>query len=154
MSNVHFIDGKKYAEVNRKAKVGEKVVVTEYDYNYGNIVTVIELDTGSLVETDGFHEDGSVLNLFPHEYRVLEPLATADTSEASPAVIDMLANLARRVTQLESQLSATQRNLETWAETTENVKHLVESNEQDIAMLDERTQVINAITKFYKEGIR
>jgi hypothetical protein len=80
----------------------------------------------------------------------------------NPQVIDLLANLAwriveierelneykalgirdhlregnnvlnNRVTSLESQLRSTQRNVETWAEQTE-------SNTQDIAMLDERT---------------
>jgi Mg2+ and Co2+ transporter CorA len=48
-------------------------------------------------------------------------------------VIDVIANLARRVSSLERQLADTQRNLETFAEQTE-------SNTQDIAMLDERTQ--------------
>jgi hypothetical protein len=80
----------------------------------------------------------------------------------NPQVIDLLANLAWRIveierelneykalgirdhlregnnvlnnrfTSLESQLRSTQRNVETWAEQTE-------SNTQDIAMLDERT---------------
>jgi uncharacterized coiled-coil protein SlyX len=55
-------------------------------------------------------------------------------------VIDVIANLARRVASLEQQLSATQGNLEKLAEELATVKYLVDSNEQDIAMLDERTQ--------------
>lgn len=48
------------------------------------------------------------------------------------SVIDLLANLARRVTSLECQLTDTQRNLEKFAQQTE-------SNTHDIAFLDERT---------------
>jgi TolA-binding protein len=62
------------------------------------------------------------------------------TPQSSPSVTDLLANLARRVSSLEQQLSATQSNVEKLAEELANVEHLTESNEQDIAMLDERTQ--------------
>lgn len=48
------------------------------------------------------------------------------------SVIDLLANLARRVTSLERQLADTQRNLDKFAQQTE-------SNTHDIAFLDERT---------------
>lgn len=52
------------------------------------------------------------------------------------SVIDLLANLARRVTSLERQLADTQRNLEKFAQQTE-------SNTHDIAFLDERTRSTN-----------
>jgi hypothetical protein len=61
-------------------------------------------------------------------------------SEESQQITDLLANLARRVSSLEQQLSDTQANVEKLAEELANVEHLTESNEQDIAMLDERTQ--------------
>jgi TolA-binding protein len=48
--------------------------------------------------------------------------------------------LNNRVTSLEQQLRDTQGNVEKLAEELANVKHLTESNEQDIAMLDERTR--------------
>jgi phage shock protein A len=69
-------------------------------------------------------------------------------------VIDVIANLARRVASLEQQLNATQSNVEKLAEELATLKHLADSNEQDIAMLDERSQVLNAINKFYEEGSR
>jgi TolA-binding protein len=59
---------------------------------------------------------------------------------ADSQFLDLIANLARRVASLEQQLSATQGNVEKLAEELANVKYLTESNEQDIAMLDERTQ--------------
>jgi septal ring factor EnvC (AmiA/AmiB activator) len=81
-------------------------------------------------------------------------------------VIDIIANLARRVHSLEQQLRDTQRNIERQAEELENTKHRVSKHAtmfgiveervgmltDDIITLDERTQVINAINKFYEEG--
>jgi peptidoglycan hydrolase CwlO-like protein len=55
-------------------------------------------------------------------------------------VIDVIANLANRVHSLEQQLRDTQSNVEKLAEELATVKHLADSNEQGIAMLDERTQ--------------
>lgn len=55
------------------------------------------------------------------------------------SVIDLLANLARRVTSLERQLTDTQRNLEKFAQQTE-------SNTHDIAFLDERTAPTPSLT--------
>jgi DNA repair ATPase RecN len=85
------------------------------------------------------------------EYVVLQPLeseeVTVDTTQASPAVIEMFTALSRKIVSLERQLADTQRNLEKFAEQTE-------SNSEDIRTLDSRTQVINAITKFYEEGRR
>jgi hypothetical protein len=73
------------------------------------------------------------------DYHVLEPLkkptldellakctpenrheeAFVDTTQASPEVIDLLANLARRVTSLESQLRDTQNNVEKQARSSQ-----------------------------------
>jgi hypothetical protein len=63
-----------------------------------------------------------------------------DTSQATPDITDLIANLARRVASLEQQLRDTQGNVEKLAEELATVKHLAESNTQDIAFLDERTQ--------------
>jgi chromosome segregation ATPase len=46
-----------------------------------------------------------------------------ECSEANPDVTDLLANLARRVSSLEQQLSATQGNVEKLAEELANVTH-------------------------------
>ena len=65
----------------------------------------------------------------------------------SENVLELIANLARRVASLEQQLAGTQRNLETFAEQAEH-------NSEDIRYLDSRTQVIDAINKYYAEGSR
>jgi TolA-binding protein len=76
-------------------------------------------------------------------------------------VVDVIANLARRVHSLEQQLSDTQGNVEKLAEELEGANHWNKKNAtmfgmmfEDIRLLNERTQVINAITKFYEEGRR
>lgn len=144
------IDGERYRLVDRHAEVGEKVIIVSayetYDkYKNGDIITAEKTGSIGLMnfelatdEAEG-NPEGYVVN---GEYRVLESLKpveesateplTVDETQASPQVIDMLANLARRVTQLEAQLIATQRNVETFAEQTE-------TNSEDIRLLDERT---------------
>jgi chromosome segregation ATPase len=107
---------------------------------------------------------GHLTGFYHGTYDVLEPMST----EASPEVTDLLANLARRVTSLETQLRATQRNLETTAEELANARHRlakhsdrfaavedkVERLNGDICELDDRSQVLNAINKYYAEGSR
>jgi chromosome segregation ATPase len=86
----------------------------------------------------------------------------------SPSVTDLIANLANRVHSLEQQLRDTQGNLEKLAEELANTKHRVSKHTtmfgaveervgmltDDIITLDERSQVLNAINKFYEEGSR
>jgi chromosome segregation ATPase len=78
----------------------------------------------------------------------------------------MFTALSRKIVSLERQLADTQRNVERQAEELENAKHriskhatmfgaveeMVNDITDDVIMLDERTQVVNAITKFYEEG--
>ncbi|MDR7001586.1 hypothetical protein [Neobacillus niacini] len=142
----HEIDGVTYVEVHRKAKVGERIIYTKdssgIGVKYGDVFIARNVDSGGYVSAGC-----GAIN--PRNYAVLELVdePTVDTAQASPQVIDMLANLARRVTQLESQLAAAQRNLETFAEQAE-------SNSEDIRELDSRTQVLDAINKYYAEGSR
>jgi hypothetical protein len=138
MDEMHVIDGKAYVEVGRPAEVGDKAIILDEDTEYYGRIGKIEFveDIGVSVNID---DDLDYYPFVLHaDYHVLEPLEyepTVDTTQASPQVIDMLANLARRMTSLESQLSAAQRNIETWAEQTE-------SNSEDIRTLDERTQPV------------
>jgi hypothetical protein len=168
--NTHVIDGMTYVEVDRNAEVGDKVLIvnafsTKDNYVNGTVFEVNDLMPGGIAsdsaktDAEGFNPDGYITR---REYRVLEPQkptlsellakCTPENRHAAiefdkPQVIDMLANLARRVTQLEQQLAATQRNLETFAGQTED-------NSEDIRELDGRTQVLGAINKYYAEGSR
>jgi hypothetical protein len=168
MARSHVIDGVTYVEVDRYAKEGDKIIskLTEY---------VFDVILGGL-HGKAFTQGGGYIS--KENYNVLEPLkpslselcakitpenrheevtvdgtqaseqviASVDESQASAAVVNMFTALSRKIVSLERQLAATQRNLETFAEQTEN-------NSEDIRTLDERTQVVNAIVKFY-EGSR
>lgn len=140
MAKTHTIDGKTYVEVERKAEVGEKVFVLSHAdtdrKNIGEIYTVTYSEAGdTLIEVDGTFDDGSTLNLFGHEYRVLEPVAGANTPESPleltandirwqpDKVIDLLANLARRVSSLERQVADTQNNVVRHGEELEAVRY-------------------------------
>ncbi|MEK5109859.1 hypothetical protein MHI57_24670 [Cytobacillus sp. FSL K6-0129] len=130
------IDDERFRLADRHAEVGEKVIIVYHDpleLSVGSIHTVSE------IITDGYRLGGDFIDVRYDDYRVLEPVEadplTVDETQASPEVIDMLANLARRVTQLEEQLSDTQRNVETFAEQTE-------TNSEDIRLLGERDVTI------------
>jgi len=141
-TDIVHIDGARYRLVDRKAKVGEKVIVTnalkgERDncpFDNGYVSTVISAG-----------KQGITVNpcspLYHHEYRVLEPVEpadvlTVDETEASKSVIDLLANLARRVTELERK--------------HREVDDKIEMILDDIVTLDERTQPLVALVKVVK----
>jgi hypothetical protein len=152
MEKTHVIDGLTYVEVKRSAKIGEKIIIVSgsgwYRNEVGSVFKVIDgADYGFerfpdcersaiYVEHEDNRHDESINFVSFGNYRVLEPLV----NEASLSITDLLANLARRVHSLEQQLRDTQGNVEKLAEELANVKYLAGSNEQDIVMLDERTQ--------------
>lgn len=154
MGKTHVIDGVTYVEVERKAEVGDMIWLANVR---------CELRLCDYNDIDAVNED--IIN---GDVQVLEPLDALSTTQASPSVVDIIANLARRVTSLEQQLRDTQRNVERQAEELENAKHRIRKHEDmfavveervgmltdDVITLDERTQVINAITKFYDGGER
>jgi hypothetical protein len=185
------LNGKGYRTTDCNAKVGDKVLIVDSSYTCGmykdgDILTVDDIGENG-VYVRKVRTEGNANGLIGRdEYLVLEPLPTlsellarctpenrheevfVDESQASPQVIDMLANLARRITSLERQLAVTQNNVERQAEELENAKHRiskhatmfgiveekVEMLTDDVITLDERSQVLNAINKYYAEGSR
>jgi hypothetical protein len=162
MSKTHVIDGVTYVEVDRKAEVGDKIIsliddpLQNKDFYVGSLHTVTAVEESDddgdycvgISESRGFYSTA--------KYRVLAEVkeCCVDTTQASPAVIDMLANLARRVTSLERQLADTQRNVERQAEELAKANYGISLLTCDVLALDDRTQVIKAIAKFYEEGSR
>lgn len=155
--------GKRYRLVDRKAEVGEKVLIVDDECStshIGHYGTVVDAYSDGISINIGDH-----INYYPYafteDYRVLEPVAdaiiasesepTVDARHASPEVVDLLANLARRVTSLENklgsveaQLADTQGNVEKLAQELATKTHeqseLIEMALDDIVTLDERTQ--------------
>lgn len=155
----------RYRLVEREAKVGEKAVVVDAQdlwYANGQVFTVIERWSGDSGKAGVDDDEGT--SYFDSEYRVLEPVKPnladllsritpenrhEEVSFGSPDITDLLANLARRVNSLESQLSDTQRNVERQDEEIARLRYLGASNEEDIRTLDSRTQVVSAIQDYY-----
>jgi DNA repair ATPase RecN len=167
MSKTHVIDGVTYVEVDRRAKVGDKVVIINAIaangmYKNSDILLAEEInDSGIFNEKVSsatnrcYNPNGYISDL---EYHVLEP---AESEESEPDIHDLLANLANRVHSLEQQLRDTQGNVEKLAEELENANHRIRKHAtmfgmltDDIITLDERSQVLNAINKYYEEGCR
>lgn len=109
---VHTIDGKQYVEVGRKAEVGEKVIIiddkTIPDHNGKIGVVMFTYDDG--VSVDVNESIDYYPFVFEGEYRVLEPIDSEDDLVTASAdnpdqIIELLGNLARRVTELEQRVS-------------------------------------------------
>lgn len=116
------IGGNRYRMVDRKAEVGEKVLAI-----YTGEVLSVKRVYSELVRVDEQEEVSGETRIYHKNYHVLEPVAddnpTVDGRHASPEVVDLLANLARRVTSLEQQLRDTQGNVEKLAEELESVRY-------------------------------
>jgi hypothetical protein len=114
--NIIGINGKDYLIVNRKPETGDLIfcndMIGEFRYTDGgyNIVNY----GGSVDGKDAWYVD---------DCQVLVPLKTVGITQASRDIHDLLANLARRVSSLEQQLSDTQGNVEKLAEELANVTH-------------------------------
>jgi hypothetical protein len=182
--HIYEYKGMRYWTVERNAKVGEKVLIIHGSYTFGmykdgDVLTVDDVGgNGVYVQKAAANGNGNGF-IDNDEYLVLEPLeseeVTVDTSQASPQVIEMFTALSRKIVSLESQLRDTQGNVENLAEEIAQTRHSghnnlldireiygrlketedkVEMALDDIVTLDSRTQVVNAITKFYEEGRR
>jgi hypothetical protein len=134
-TDIVHIDGARYRLVDRKAKVGDKIIIVkDYDgfdwFKVGETVVVEDTMGEGSVFAD-FNENKRVyLNgkwaVSPDFYLVLEPVESAelvtaeegddvltvDETEASKSVLDLLANLARRVTELERKLDSAYRRID------------------------------------------
>ncbi|MFC8958291.1 hypothetical protein ACFTXL_01215 [Bacillus subtilis] len=106
------IGGQRYELTDRKAEVGEKVVVVDDEDSseeFGSF-RIGEVGTVESYSSDDMHygiyanvrvSDERDIPLYSHEYRVLVP-AEAEADEPQPAdLIDVVSNLAARVADLE-----------------------------------------------------
>lgn len=163
-TDIVHIEGKRYRLVDRKAEIDEKVLIVDavdhYSmYSNGDIVIAEGTDEEGIINEKLAESNNPLGYIYDNEYLVLEPVAdaiianksepTVDARHASPEVVDLLANLARRVTSLENklgsveaQLADTQGNVEKLSEELEAVRY---GNDELYGRLahveDERTQL-------------
>lgn len=178
-TDIVHIEGKRYRLVDRKAEVGEDVLIVNgggwYSEEVGERYTMIDGSEFGYEPSGSFYvyvehpenREGEICCVTTEDYLVLEPVAdatiadegtTVDARHASPEVVDLLANLARRVTSLENklgsveaQLADTQGNVEKLAQELATKTHeqseLIEMALDDIVTLDERTGNVPKLEK-------
>ena len=178
-TDIVVIDDIRYRLAERRAEVGEKVIVTVKHtqfFKIGDVFEVVHNDFAIPAVGDEKYN-----NILEGLYSVLIPV-DSEPAEPTPDIHDLIANLAQRVTSLEritgelvrakssleSQLLDAQRNTERLAQELErekefrasiyvkvsDLKDLTESNTKDIAFLDERTEQPKKPTKSADELLR
>lgn len=156
-TNVVHIDGpdgtaERYEMVDRKAEVGEKVVVVDDEDSseeFGNF-RIGEVGTVESYATDDTYfgeyanvrvSDGRDIPLYLHEYRVLVPVESSEEEPQPSDPIDVIANLATRVAELERENKRIQKELgwyEVGAGSIANLRNDVADIRHDIAKLEDR----------------
>ena len=155
-TNIVHIDGpdgtERYEMVDRKAEVGEKIVVVDDEdsseefgnFRIGEVGTVESYATddtyfGEYVNVRVSDERG--IPLYLHEYRVLVPVESSEEEPQPSDPIDVIANLATRVAELERENKRIQKELgwyEVGAGSIANLRNDVADIRHDIAKLEDR----------------
>ncbi|WP_141431923.1 hypothetical protein [Bacillus sp. 03113] len=157
------IDDRRFRLVERKAEIGEDVLVIDdacNQYDFGGVYTVACVDYHAHIPS----KNGGLVFMEDYEYYVLVPIEQDDQpieahADDPDSIIDLLANLARRVTELEAELNErkrvdekldadihaeSQRHMYRQQETErvweklQGLAKITEANTDDIADLDER----------------
>jgi len=106
---IHEIDGKQYVEVARKAEVGE-LITPYFTDGYSQYFTEGEAYEVECEDRNGeitVFDDQNIEHILSLSYyRVLEPVESEDelvtaTEDNPKEMLDLVGNLARRVTELE-----------------------------------------------------
>lgn len=144
-TDVVRINGERYRLIDREAKEGEKVLVID------------GMDSGKITKCEYINDyiiDDGVSRYWHNQYRVLEPvepveLVTAEEGD-DKSVIDLLANLARRVTELEKRVRIIDDYNDVLIDRMNDAEEKLEMILDDIVTLDERTQPLVALVKAVK----
>ncbi|CDN42054.1 hypothetical protein [Paenibacillus sp. P22] len=108
------IGGERFRMVDRKAAVGERIIIVataDRRWKNGAVFTVRESEPSGVWIKHPEGNIGGKAGVFHREYRVLEPLASAAAppSTSGPAdLTEVVANLARRVAELERLIAPSQ----------------------------------------------
>ncbi|MGR6115827.1 hypothetical protein ACTHHL_04450 [Aeribacillus composti] len=152
-TSIVHIDGVRYRMVGRNAKVGEKVIVVEANgslvyRNVGEVVEIIKTDGssfGGLLNPHDFGEKGAIYHF---QYLVLEPI----DDESPKTTEDLIANLARRVAELEKRVKIIDVYNDELIDRMNDAEEKIERALDDIVDLEERTQPLEALVKAVKSG--
>ncbi|QNM43728.1 hypothetical protein [Shouchella clausii] len=148
MTKTHLIDGVMYKEVERKALEGERVVVKHGTNGY--LYKEVELSgtEGIIFKAPGSNGGRFVAH---GEYRVLKPVESTPSAPPTDELLEITANLTRRVFDLERENKKLRDDVtETLGTITDLLRRrdrrIDEINDKaemlidDVVLLDERTE--------------
>ncbi|MCY7780054.1 hypothetical protein MOB41_16770 [Bacillus haynesii] len=103
-TNIVHIDGERYEMVDRKAEVGEKVIHMDEGKSEGRVTEVTDVGVGMIDVIEYEDSDGDITCGFSHGcYRVIVPAESSEEEPQPSDPIDVIANLATRVAELERE---------------------------------------------------
>lgn len=151
-TDIVHIDSTRYRLVDRKAKVGEKVM-NRYTGKVSDVINIHVTAVGiEPIEDD----EGKIYGFLHGAYYVLEPVEPAEnelvTAEEGneKSILDLLANLARRMTELERKFENLESRQKRLMGRIVDTEEKIEMALDDIVTLDERTQPLVALVKAVK----
>lgn len=107
-TDIVHIDGERFRLVDRKAEVGERVIIVNADdlnnegYGVGDIYEgVSSWEFGR--DNKGGIDTNCGVSLFHEEYHVLVPVESEQTMDKPESLHDIIANLVKRVAELEHE---------------------------------------------------
>jgi len=145
------IDGERYRMVDRKAKVGDKVIIVKADrtfgkYENGSVIFVEDVDELGIYNDSVKKADLNNEGLIAHrEYHVLEPVERVDPVLSTS---DLIANLAKRVVELEQRLSDINADV---SEVNERIDRLAYTCEQSTISIARDVERIDADVERLKQ---
>ncbi|WP_411809466.1 hypothetical protein [Bacillus haynesii] len=142
-TNIVHIDGERYEMVDRKAEVDEKIVIIAPDDDLA-----VNGDLGKIATvTEVFNEediDASPMGWVKRsEYRVLVPVESSEEEPQPSDPIDVIANLATRVAELErenkrfkDEIDTLHKDIRTIGEELESLKYAAKETDGKVAHLE------------------
>jgi len=128
-TDIVHVEGERYKLVDRKASVGEKVIYFYEGKSDGIVTEALKVRASDIGVAYEDSEGDQVCGIDHGAYLVLEPVEAnaeptveVNASQASPEIIEMLANLSRRIVRLEDEIDTLHANQKRMAEEMENVK--------------------------------
>lgn len=143
MTKIHEIDGVKYREVDRKAEVGDTILITHFndaDTFAIRKVTKISREYDNDLYFEPLLDGDHYLDGDSERYCVLEPVTEVVGMGANERILNMIANLAKRVTELKREVTDLDEVYRTLVTEITEIDENVEMALDDIVTLDDRTQ--------------
>lgn len=125
-TDIVHIDGQRYRLVDRKAKVGEKVMYYKDGKSDGVVTTCIGYNErfNDCIDVEPYltkGDDEETCGFADGYYRVLEPITDHSTADMLASLAQKIVELERKIARLEERTESNARDIETWAQEVERL---------------------------------